>query len=185
MLQNLWNSELYLWYPGEYMQLWRSIRRHRWNSLSDTPYFRFKGSIDACSMSEDINGDNEVPVCVDLDDDHWEDDFMESLTQQETTPAEEDSNLEPKIKDFKEAVQTLEDMLNFLESHNCLEMAMKVCFRSNFYSSLSSLHNAANNAYIFFPQKLGHHMNLTLIMMFSICQILFSTYYTIHHLNNL
>ena len=31
----------------------------------------------------------------------------------------------PKIKDFKEAVQTLEDVQNFLESRNCLEMATK------------------------------------------------------------
>ena len=39
------------------------------------------GTIGACSTSEYINGDNELPVCADLDDDHWEDNFMESLTQ--------------------------------------------------------------------------------------------------------
>ena len=38
------------------------------------------GTISACSMSEYINGDNELPVCVELDDDHWEDNFTESLT---------------------------------------------------------------------------------------------------------
>lgn len=92
------------------------------------------GTIGACSMSEYINGDNELPVCADLDDEHWEDNFMESLTQQEATPAAEDSDPEddvdvpppvPKIKDFKEAIQTLEDVQNFLESRNCLEMATK------------------------------------------------------------
>ena len=59
---------------------------------------------------------------------------MESLTEQEATPAAEESDPEddvdvpppvPKIKDFKEAVQTLEDLQNFLESSNCLEMATK------------------------------------------------------------
>ena len=88
----------------------------------------------ACSMSNYINGDNELQVCADLDDDHWEDSFMESLTQQEATPAAEDSDPGddidvpppvPKIKDFKEAVQTREDLQNFLESRNCLEMAAK------------------------------------------------------------
>ena len=92
------------------------------------------GTIGACSMSEYINGDNELPVCADLDDEHWEDNFMESLTQQEATPAAEDSDPEddvdvpppvPKINDFKEAIQTLEDVQNFLESRNCLEMATK------------------------------------------------------------
>ena len=92
------------------------------------------GTIGACSMSEYISGDNELPVCADLDDDHWEDNFMESLTQQEAAPAAEDCDPEddvdvpppvPKIKDFKEAVQTLEDVQNFLESRNCLEMATK------------------------------------------------------------
>ena len=61
-------------------------------------------------------------LSADLDDDHWEDNFMESLTQQEATPAAQDSDPEddvdvpppvPKIKDFKEAVPTLEDVQNF------------------------------------------------------------------------
>lgn len=53
------------------------------------------------------------------------------LNTKEATPAAEDSDdvdvppPVPKIKDFKEAVQTLEDVQNFLESRNCLEMATK------------------------------------------------------------
>ena len=76
------------------------------------------GTTGACSLSEYISGDNELPVCADLDDDHWEDNFMESLTQQEATPAAEDSDPEhdvdvpppmPKTL-IKEAVPTLEDV---------------------------------------------------------------------------
>ena len=90
-------------------------------TISLTPFISpAMGTKGACSMSEYIS--DELPVCADLDDDHWEDNFMESLTQQEATPAVEDSDPEddvdvpppvPKTKDFKEAVQTLEDVQNF------------------------------------------------------------------------
>ena len=82
------------------------------------------------------NGDSELPVCTDLDNDHWEDNFMDSLTQDSTmTPTEEDSDPEsdvdldppvPVIKDFKEAIQTLEHIQHILKSRNCLEMAKKM-----------------------------------------------------------
>lgn len=94
------------------------------------------GTQDACSVSDYVNGDSELPVCTDLDNDHWEDNFMDSLTQENTmTPTEEDSDPEsdvdldppvPVIKDFKEAIQTLEHVQDFLESRNCLEMATKM-----------------------------------------------------------
>ena len=94
------------------------------------------GTQDACSVSDYVNGDSELPVCTDLDNDHWEDNFMDSLTQENTmTPTEEDSDPEsdvdldppvPVIKDFKEAIQTLEHVQHFLESRNCLEMATKM-----------------------------------------------------------
>ena len=94
------------------------------------------GTQDACSVSDYVNGDSELPVCTDLDNDHWEDNFMDSLTQENTmTPTEEDSDPEsdvdldppiPVLKDFKEAIQTLEHVLHFLESRNCLEMATKM-----------------------------------------------------------
>ena len=61
---------------------------------------------------------------------------MDSLTQENTmTPTEEDSDPEsdvdldppvPVINDFKEAIQTLEHVQDFLESRNCLEMATKM-----------------------------------------------------------
>ena len=61
---------------------------------------------------------------------------MDSLTQENTmTPTEEDSDPEsdvdldppvPVMKDFKEVIQTLEHVQHFLESRNCLEMAIKM-----------------------------------------------------------
>ena len=83
------------------------------------------GTEDACSVSDYVNGDSELPVCTDLDNDHWEDNFMDSLTQENTmTPTEEDSDPKsdvdldppvPVIKDFK-AIQTLEHVLFCRES---------------------------------------------------------------------
>ena len=35
------------------------------------------GTQDACSVSDYVNGDSELPVCTDLDNDHWEDNFMD------------------------------------------------------------------------------------------------------------
>lgn len=61
-------------------------------------------------MSEYINGDNELPVYTDLDDDHGE---LTIQHNKKATAAVEDSDPEgdadvlshvPKIKDFKEVV---------------------------------------------------------------------------------
>ena len=40
---------------------------------------------------------NSQSVLIYVDDEHWEDNFMESLTQQEATPAAEDSDPEDDI----------------------------------------------------------------------------------------
>ena len=136
------------------------------------------GTIDACSTSEYINGDNELPVCADLDDDYWEDNFMESLTQQEATPAAEDSDPEddvdvpspvPKIEDFKEAVQTLEDVQNFFGESQLSRNGYENKYTDQQSCSLPSLHNAANNTYTLFPQKQRHCMKVIPIMMFCMC----------------
>ena len=92
------------------------------------------GTQGTCSVSEYINGDNDLPICTDLDNDHWEDDFMDSLSQDPVNIPEDDSDPksdsdldhpEPVIKNFKEAVETLENVQVFLDSRNCLEMATK------------------------------------------------------------
>ena len=37
---------------------------------------------DACSAEEYVNGDNDLAVCVEFDDDIWEENFMDNLTQE-------------------------------------------------------------------------------------------------------
>ena len=63
--------------------------------------------------------DNDLAVCVDLDDQKWEENFMDNLVQEEiadTTEEESDVDEEfdislpsPKIKSYREAIQSLED----------------------------------------------------------------------------
>lgn len=58
------------------------------------------GNQDACSVSDYVGGDSELSVCTDLDNDHWEDIFMDSLTQENSptgTPAEEDSDSDTDV----------------------------------------------------------------------------------------
>ena len=38
---------------------------------------------DTCSAEEYVNGDNDLAVCVDLDDQKWGETFMENLVQEE------------------------------------------------------------------------------------------------------
>lgn len=92
------------------------------------------GTQSACTVSEYINGDNDVPVCSDLENDQWEDDFFESLSQNPMASQDADSDPEsdvdldppePVIKNFREAVESLENVQVFLESRDCLEMATK------------------------------------------------------------
>ena len=93
------------------------------------------GCIDSCSVEDYVNGDS-LQVCPEIDSEHWEANFMETLTQDvysHPTTLEENSDNEdldipppsPKIKNFKEAIKALEDVQIFLESHGCVDSAHK------------------------------------------------------------
>ena len=78
------------------------------------------------SSEEYVNGDNDLALCVDLDDQKWEENFMDNLVQEEiadTTVEESDVDEEfdislpsPKIKSYREAIQSLEESQIFLDS---------------------------------------------------------------------
>ena len=68
----------------------------------------------SCSPQEYVNGEDIIPVCNDMDDATWEEDFLGWLGQEESEPEEEDREEEqqqpvPKLKTFKEAISALED----------------------------------------------------------------------------
>ena len=91
------------------------------------------GCVDSCSVEEYVNGDL-LQFFADIGD-QWEANFMEALTpevesqltiEEENTSDNEDLDIlppSPKIKNFKEAVQALEDVQLFLESRGCMESA--------------------------------------------------------------
>jgi len=79
-----------------------------------------------CTAQEYINGDCELATCNDMADETWDETFMSQLGQpdpsdetevQENEEAEEDILSEPlRITSYKEAINALEDVQNFLES---------------------------------------------------------------------
>ena len=63
----------------------------------------------------------------------WEADFLKQLGQEEQEVADEEEDegedemdVEPKLQNFKEAVQSLEDGQQFLESRGYIEEALRI-----------------------------------------------------------
>ena len=88
------------------------------------------GTLHQSSVEEYVNGDNSLSVCVDMDDDQWDENFLDSLTEEEepVTGDEEEEEFNvpppvPKIHSFKEAIQSLDDIKVFLEDRGCFEQA--------------------------------------------------------------
>ena len=99
---------------------------------------------DHCPLKEYVNGEDEVPVCMDANSETWEEDFFNHLGQDEDQDHEESDNEQsdneqsdneqspdleppqPKLKTYKEAIMSLEDVQLFLESRGRAEEAMQV-----------------------------------------------------------
>ena len=93
-----------------------------------------------CNLNEYLNDD--LPVCMEAVGDSWEADFLEQLRpeeqqheQQDEDVPDEDANeedemdtdlLAPKLGNFKEAIQSLDDVQEFLESRGYIEEALKI-----------------------------------------------------------
>ena len=66
-----------------------------------------------------VNGEDDVPVCLDACSDTWEEEFFDNLGQEDQGKEQDE-----------EAILSLEDIQLFLESRGCLQDAMQV---GNFY----------------------------------------------------
>uniref|UniRef100_A0A1X7UNP5 DDE-1 domain-containing protein n=1 Tax=Amphimedon queenslandica TaxID=400682 RepID=A0A1X7UNP5_AMPQE len=69
-----------------------------------------------CSADEYLNGDNDLPICVQFDDEKWDEEFLESLSHEEVASTCNDlSDIEdfdilpppPKLKNYAEATVPL------------------------------------------------------------------------------
>ena len=81
---------------------------------------------DHCPLEEYVNGENEVPVCLDASSELWEEEFFVSLGREdkddddadEDQESEEPSQEPPpqsKLNIYKEAISSLEDIQLFLD----------------------------------------------------------------------
>ena len=72
-----------------------------------------------CSVSEYMNGDDDLPTCSEEGDETWEEEFFASDQHplEEEEPDDVSFDLEPppsKIRNFCEAIHSLEDVKPFL-----------------------------------------------------------------------
>ncbi len=75
---------------------------------------------ESCTAREFITGDDNLPICADMDNENWEETFLKELTKNEVESAmevddEEDECDEaaivvPKLKTYKEIINVLEDV---------------------------------------------------------------------------
>lgn len=85
-----------------------------------------------CSVDEYLNGDSDLPVCMGMDGESWEADFLEHLGQEEPEDEDEEEiemDIEPpppKFQNFKELIQALEDSQRFLEFRGYIEESLKI-----------------------------------------------------------
>ena len=102
---------------------------------------------ESCTMEEYLSSEDDLPVCLELDDDNWEDNFMTELGQseqseqdeQDVTDDDDEMDDEPslKIKSFKEAILSLEDVHHFLESRGHMKEAAAI---SSAVDTVAGLH---------------------------------------------
>ena len=92
---------------------------------------------EACPLEEYVNGDSDLPVCLDVDDNSWENTFFAHLGQEEEEASEDEENDdhdeetvddEPplKVKTYKEANEFLEEVQRFLESQGHMKETYRV-----------------------------------------------------------
>ena len=58
------------------------------------------GTGDSCSVDQYVNGDNNLEVCVNVDVDQWEEDFLENLTQDVGPDSHNEEEFESDDDDF-------------------------------------------------------------------------------------
>ena len=91
---------------------------------------------EACPLEEYVNGDSDLTVCLDVDDNSWESTFFAHLGQEEEEEPSEDKENddqetvddEPplKVKTYKEANEFLEEVQHFLENQGHMKEALRI-----------------------------------------------------------
>ena len=91
-----------------------------------------------CTLTEYLEGDNDLQVCMEVGSEDWEEDFFQQLRGKDEEPDNdsEDDDIDdddedmiemdleppsPKVKTFKEAVEALEEVSKFLENRGYVQ----------------------------------------------------------------
>ena len=106
---------------------------------------------EACPLQEYVNGEEDLPVCREIDNNTWESSFFETLRQEpdeevsEDEAGDEQDNVEPstKVSSYKEANQMLEEVQHFMESKGHIKEAMTL---GSVVDSISSFQVATRQA---------------------------------------
>jgi hypothetical protein len=96
---------------------------------------RTMNTVECCARNEYVSGDDCLAVCVDLDDDKWEENFMADLAAKdnevdgEHNGDEDESDQEdqpaaaPQLTSFQDAIASLEQVQHFLEFQGMMHEA--------------------------------------------------------------
>ena len=90
---------------------------------------------EGCSSNEFAYGDDDLPVCAEMDDDNWQSVFLDELTNDPGGEEDSDDEIEddsaeqevlPCTKSFKEAIVALKDIVLFLQQKGNTQEAMSL-----------------------------------------------------------
>lgn len=95
----------------------------------------------SCSLVEYLCGEDEIPVCMDIDGDDWDANFLAQLGGDDDDEDDDimDQEPVPKVKSFSEAIKGLDDIQLFLECRGCISEASLI---SSAVDMVSSAHIA-------------------------------------------
>ena len=110
------------WYTGLYLNVVSCDLDDKDPFLAADESMALQGLIDEamagcdhCPLEEYVNGEDDVPMCLDACSDTWEEEFFDNLGQEDQGEDQDE-----------EAILSLEDIQLFLESRGRLQDAMQV-----------------------------------------------------------
>lgn len=89
---------------------------------------------EGCTVDEFLTGDNDLPVCVEMDDGNWDAAFLEEFGEDQQKEVcghagdgdSDDEQSLPKLNTYKEAITALEEVSRFLQFKGHVDEALSI-----------------------------------------------------------